>query len=128
MNEIEKRFRNRIVLIVGGGGVALLLLAWGLVKGVLQGRTVAIAGAMLWIAMSVAILIKFACTEERKQNTGRPWLPAAWILLHWIASEATKNVRALKKGIVFMALLLPWFCGRPEACPLSLESPVWPPI
>jgi hypothetical protein len=38
MNEIEKRFRNRVVLIVGSGSVALSLLAWALFKGILQGR------------------------------------------------------------------------------------------
>ena len=108
MNEIEKRFRNRIVLIVGSGSVALLLLAWGLVKGVLQGRTVAIAGVMLWIAMSVAI-ISLLRIYRRAEAEYRKTLVAGGVDIAALDRErAVKNVRALKRGIVFMALLLPY--------------------
>jgi hypothetical protein len=117
MNEIEKRFRNRIVLIVGGGSVALALLAWALVKGVLQGRTVAIAGAMLWIAMSIAIL-SLIRMYRRAEAENRKTLVAGGIDIAALDRErATKNIRALKRGIVFMTLLLPYGLWQTRGVP-----------
>lgn len=117
MNEIEKRFRNRIVLIVSGGGIALLLLAWGLVKGVLQGRTVAIAGAVLWIAMSVAIL-SLLRMYRRTDAEFRTTLVAGGVDIAALDRDrAIKNVRALKRGIIFMALLLPYGLWQTRGVP-----------
>ena len=117
MNEIEKRFRNRIVLIVGGGVLPLLLLAWGLVKGVLQPRTVAIAGAMIWIAMSVAIL-SLLRMYRRAEAEYRKTLVAGGVDVAALDRErAIKNIRALKRGIVFMALLLPYGLWQTRGVP-----------
>ncbi len=117
MDENEKRFRNRIVLIVVAGGVVLLLLAVGLVKGAVAARTVAIAGSTLWIAMSVAILSlihRYRRTEAEYRKT----LIAGGVDVAALDRErATKNVRALKRGIVFMALLLPYGFWRTRGVP-----------
>jgi hypothetical protein len=117
MNEIEKRFRNRIVLIIGGGGVALLLLAWGLVKGVLQGRTVAIAGATLWIAMSAAILILIRMYRRADAEFRKTQVAGGVDIAALDRERAAKNVRALTRGIVFMALLLPYGLWQTRGVP-----------
>lgn len=118
MSEIEKRFRNRIVLIIGGGGAVLLLLAWGLVKGVLQVRTVAIAGTVLWIAMSVAIL-SLLRMYRRADTEFRTALLAGGVDIAALDRErAIKNVRALKRGIIFMALLLPYGLWQTRGVPI----------
>jgi hypothetical protein len=120
MNEIEKRFRNRIVLMAGCGGVALLLLGWGLAKGALQARTFGIVCLVLWGVMFVAfmgimLLYRRADAEFRKTES------ASGIDLTVLDRERmVKSVRSLKQGIAFMVLLLPYGLWQTRGVP-------WPP-
>jgi hypothetical protein len=117
MNEIEKRFRNRVVLIVGSGSVALSLLAWALFKGILQGRSVVIAGVTLWITMSIAILSLIRIYRRAEVEHRKALVASGADIAALDRERAIKNIRALKRGIVFMALLLPYGLWRTRGVP-----------
>jgi hypothetical protein len=120
MNEIERRFRNRIVLLAGIGGAVLLVLALCLAKGVLQVSVFGIiclvwCGAMFAAFLGIILWYRKANAKFRKVQVS-----SGVDVVALDRDRAAKSVRSLKRGIVFMLLLLPYGLWQTRGVP-------WPP-
>jgi len=106
MNNLERAFRKRFLVLAGGGACVLMALAWGLVKGVFSRHDFALAGTIWWIVMFAAFYF-LVRSHHVKMKEFRWQQITSGVPGQMIERDhCIRNIRTMKTFIVLFSILL----------------------
>lgn len=106
MNQLERTFRKRFLVLAGAGACVLMILAWGLVKGVISSQEFARAGTTWWIVMFLAFYFLVRSHHGKLKEFHRQQIISGVPGQMIERDHCIKNIRTMKTFIVLFSILL----------------------